>query len=222
MGRKCILCSTLATLLLFSGCTGKENGKVTELNGEAVTTTTVTTAIYPGEIGKEKTVDGAVVTLNGVYSSDFTNNRNGFDSDIIFFSFTVQNNTDQPIAANFMQTCEMLIDGEPSDAFSVFALSCTYKQFGDDVELFAEDIPAGETITGYIGAEMYRGYASATLLYTPLSGAKGENKDKTQLISYSFKPDELEYIGEPMYPLDVTTTVTETEAAETTTTTAAE
>lgn len=193
-----LLCSTLVAALLFSsGCADKEDGG-TKSNRTQAGMTTVSTTILPGEIGTEQTVDGAVVTLNGVYRSSFENVRNGYPSDIIFFSFTVTNNTDAPIAANFSQTCEMEIDGEPSEVFSAKAISSVFKQFGSDAEMFVNEIPAGETVTGYIGAEMYRGYKEASLLYTPLAGGTSDNKDRSKLIRYTFHPEDLEYIGDPV------------------------
>lgn len=208
-----LLCSTLAAaLLLSSGCADKE-----ESSDIQTAVTTIATTIFPGEIGTEQTVDGATVTLNGVYSSSFENVRNGYPSDIIFFSFTVTNNTDAPIAANFSQTCEMEIDGKPSEAFSAKAIASVYKQFGSDAEMFVEEIPAGKTVTGYIGAEMYRGYKEATLLYTPLAGGTSDNKDRSKLISYTFQPEELEYIGDPVVAdVAVTTAPDEKTTAETT------
>ncbi|MDO4155386.1 MAG: hypothetical protein Q4D37_01230 [Oscillospiraceae bacterium] len=193
-----LLCSTLVAALLFSsGCADKEDDG-TKSNRTQAGMTTVSTTILPGEIGTEQTVDGAVVTLNGVYRSSFENVRNGYPSDIIFFSFTVTNNTDAPIAANFSQTCEMEIDGEPSEVFSAKAISSVFKQFGSDAEMFVNEIPAGETVTGYIGAEMYRGYKEASLLYTPLAGGTSDNKDRSKLIRYTFHPEDLEYIGDPV------------------------
>lgn len=211
-----LLCSTLAVLLLFgSGCADKEDSGTKKNAGVGVTT--IATTILPGEIGTEQTVDGATVTLNGVYSSSFENVRNGYPSDIIFFSFTVTNNTDAPIAANFSQTCEMEIDGKPSEAFSAKAIASVYKQFGSDAEMFVDEIPAGETVTGYIGAEMYRGYKEATLLYTPLAGGTSDNKDRSKLISYTFQPEDLEYIGDPVAAdAAVTTAFDEETVAETT------
>lgn len=193
-----LLCSTLVAALLFSsGCADKEDGGTKSSRTQAGMTT-VSTTILPGEIGTEQTVDGAVVTLNGVYRSSFENVRNGYPSDIIFFSFTVTNHTDAPIAANFSQTCEMEIDGEPSEVFSAKAISSVFKQFGSDAEMFVDEIPAGETVTGYIGAEMYRGYKEASLLYTPLAGGTSDNKDRSKLIRYTFHPEDLEYIGDPV------------------------
>ncbi|MGN1225147.1 MAG: hypothetical protein ACI4TG_08625 [Ruminococcus sp.] len=209
-----LLCCTLAAaLLLSSGCADKEDSGTKKSNSTWNGMTTITTTILPGEIGTEQTVDGATVTLNGVYRSSFENVRNGYPSDIIFFSFTVTNNTDAPIAANFSQTCEMEIDGKPSEVFSAKAISSVYKQFGSNAEMFVDEIPAGETVTGYIGAEMYRGYKEATLLYTPLAGGTSDNKDRSKLISYTFHPEDLEYIGDPVVT-DVA--VTTAPAAETT------
>lgn len=208
MRHRAWLCGMLAVTMLFGGCAEEENQSEHVVQDEVIGTTAIATTILSGEIGAEETVGGATVTLNGVYSSSFEHVRNGYESDIIFFSFTVANHTDAPIAANFMQTCEMVIDGTESEAFTIQARSCLYQQFGNDVESFTEEIPAGETVTGYIGAEMYRGYEEATLLYTPLAGASGDNKDRSQLISYTFHPDELEYIGDPVYM--VTTSTDET------------
>lgn len=225
MRRHTILCSAIMTLLLFSSCAEKSTGSVTPLQNESTTdplqTTIVTTAIFPGEIGKEQTIDGANVTLNGVYRSSFQNLRKGFRSTVVFFSFTVTNNTDAPISADFMQTCQIEVDGTPSDAFSIFAMSSLYQQFGNDVEAFVDPIPVGETVTGYIGAELYQDYTEATLLYTPLAGGHGENKDKNKLIRYTFQKEDLEYIGDPVYP--ISTTVSNADAkAETITTTSSE
>lgn len=202
-----LLCSTLVAALLFnSGCADKEEESSTKKSNRTwPAMTTIATTILPGEIGTEQTVDGAEVTLNGVYRSSFENVRHGYPSDIIFFSFTVTNHTDAPIAADFSQTCEMEIDGKPSEAFSAKAVSSVFKQFGSDAEMFLDEISAGETVTGYIGAEMYRGYKEASLLYTPLAGGTSDNKDRSKLIRYTFHPEDLEYIGDPVVT-DVTVT----------------
>ena len=67
-----LLCCTLATALLFSsGCADKEDSGTKKSNSTWTGMTTITTTILPGEIGTEQTVDGATVTLNGVYRSSF-------------------------------------------------------------------------------------------------------------------------------------------------------
>ena len=72
-------------------------------------------------------------------------------------------------------------------------------------------------MTGYIGAEMYRGYKEATLLYTPLAGGTSDNKDRSKLISYTFQPEDLEYIGDPVAADAAVTTASDEETvAETT------
>ena len=120
-----------------------------------------------------------------------TDVHNGQNCNAIFFSFTVSNQTDAPISANFLQTCQIQLDGKPFDAFTIQSMRATYQQFGQDVEDFSQPIPAGATVTGYIGAEVYEDYQEGVLLYSPLAGGSGDNQDDSKLISYTFHPDDL-------------------------------
>ena len=158
---------------------------------KTVPRTTVVTTIIPGEVGTDQNVDGTTVTLNGVYRSSITDVHNGQNCNAIFFSFTVSNQTDAPISANFLQTCQIQLDGKPFDAFTIQSMRATYQQFGQDVEDFSQPIPAGATVTGYIGAEVYEDYQEGVLLYSPLAGGSGDNQDDSKLISYTFHPDDL-------------------------------
>ena len=162
-----VLCGGLTFALLLSGC-ADSNTKTT--SKKTVPRTTVVTTIIPGEVGTDQNVDGATVTLNGVYRSS---------------------KTDAPISANFLQTCQIQLDGKPFDAFTIQSMRATYQQFGQDVEDFSQPIPAGATVTGYIGAEVYEDYQEGVLLYSPLAGGSGDNQDDSKLISYTFHPDDL-------------------------------
>ena len=88
-------------------------------------------------------------------------------------------------------TCPIQLDGKPFDAFTIQSMRATYQQFGQDVEDFSQPIPAGATVTGYIGAEVYEDYQEGVLLYSPLAGGSGDNQDDSKLISYTFHPDDL-------------------------------
>ena len=99
-----VLCGGLTFALLLSGC-ADSNTKTT--SKKTVPRTTVVTTIIPGEVGTDQNVDGATVTLNGVYRSSITDVHNGQNCNAIFFSFTVSNQTDAPISANFLQTCQI-------------------------------------------------------------------------------------------------------------------
>lgn len=105
-----VLCGGLTFALLLSGC-ADSNTKTT--SKKTVPRTTVVTTIIPGEVGTDQNVDGATVTLNGVYRSSITDVHNGQNCNAIFFSFTVSNQTDAPISANFLQTCQIQLDGKP-------------------------------------------------------------------------------------------------------------
>ena len=183
-----VLCGGLTLALLLSGCADSDTKTTSK---KTVPRTTVVTTIIPGEVGTDQNVDGATVTLNGVYRSSITDVHNGQNCNAIFFSFTVSNQTDAPISANFLQTCKIQLDGKPFDAFTIQSMRATYQQFGQDVEDFSQPIPAGATVTGYIGAEVYEDYQEGVLLYSPLAGGSGDNQDDSKLISYTFHPDDL-------------------------------
>ena len=156
-----VLCGGLTLALLLSGCADSDTKTTSK---KTVPRTTVVTTIIPGEVGTDQNVDGATVTLNGVYRSSITDVHNGQNCNAIFFSFTVSNQTDAPISANFLQTCQIQLDGKPFDAFTIQSMRATYQQFGQDVEDFSQPIPAGATVTGYIGAEVYEDYQEGVLL----------------------------------------------------------
>ena len=92
-----VLCGGLTFALLLSGCANSDTKTTSK---KTVPRTTVVTTIIPGEVGTDQNVDGATVTLNGVYRSSITDVHNGQNCNAIFFSFTVSNQTDAPISAN--------------------------------------------------------------------------------------------------------------------------
>ena len=77
-----VLCGGLTLALLLSGC-ADSNTKTT--SKKTVPRTTVATTIIPGEVGTDQNVDGATVTLNGVYRSSITDVHNGQNCNAIFF-----------------------------------------------------------------------------------------------------------------------------------------
>ena len=68
-----VLCGGLTFALLLSGC-ADSNTKTT--SKKTLPRTTVVTTIIPGEVGTDQNVDGATVTLNGVYRSSITDVHN--------------------------------------------------------------------------------------------------------------------------------------------------
>ncbi len=69
-----VLCGGLTLALLLSGCADSDTKTTSK---KTVPRTTVVTTIIPGEVGTDQNVDGATVTLNGVYRSSITDVHNG-------------------------------------------------------------------------------------------------------------------------------------------------
>ena len=190
-----VLCGGLTLALLLSGCADSDTKTTSK---KTVPRTTVVTTIIPGEVGTDQNVDGATVTLNGVYRSSITDVHNdpivqkvddagnpveGAEFSLYAADQVNADGTSLLEGATALQTCVT--------AITIQSMRATYQQFGQDVEDFSQPIPAGATVTGYIGAEVYEDYQEGVLLYSPLAGGSGDNQDDSKLISYTFHPDDL-------------------------------
>lgn len=176
------------------GC--REQEDVKPISGTKVTKSTV---LIDGEVGTEQAVGDSVVTLDGAYRSVFSNMRGNYPCDVVFLKFTVTNNTDKSIDAGILRSCEVEINDKPYDPYTLFSLSSTYKQYGNDVETFADPIPAGKTVTGYIGLSIPQAFETMTIKYSPLT-AVDDGSNEIKYLSYTFKQNDLQKAEEPKSP----------------------
>jgi hypothetical protein len=169
------------------------DGSVQQEAASVVTTTTVPLTTQIGVVGEEAGIGGVEVTINQLLRSDYHGAQDDVLTDVVFLNVTVTNNTDSAIDANMMTSFEFDVDGEAYNTATLFAISSTRKQFGDDVNLMTDQIEAGATQTGYIAAEVPSDFETLTLYCLPLGGA-GENYDVSQAICYTLLAEDFEAI----------------------------
>jgi hypothetical protein len=190
-----LLCS-LALITAFTGCADKESVK--PASKEPVVTTRITQS---GNVGEKAQIGGVEVTVNGAYSSEYTGAVNDIPTRVLFFDVTVTNNTEEDVNANMLTSYEFEVDGEYFDSATLYAISCSKKQYGDDVNLFTETLKPGDSQTGYIAAEIPAEFQNLELFCLPLGGAK-ESYDPSQAITYSFTKYDLTEIKRPPISMD--------------------
>ncbi|MBQ8724936.1 MAG: DUF4352 domain-containing protein [Oscillospiraceae bacterium] len=189
-----LLACSLAILAAASGCSNKDTVKPASGNDFAPAVTTRVT--QPGNVGEMAQIGGVEVTLNKAYISEYQGAKDDVLTKVIFLDVTVTNNSDENVDANMLTSFEFHVDGEYYDSSTLYAISCTRKQFGEDANMFTDTLEPGESQTGYIPAEIPDNFQTVELFCLPLGGAD-ESYDPSRAITYTFSRYDFTEIQRP-------------------------
>lgn len=172
--RKC-LCAILAFLTLAAaGCskpsgsaTVYESGQTQPLETEAPTYADV--KIFYGE---SATVGDMTVTVTKVEDPEIIMENSGKMA--VFFTVTIDNGTEAAVPANYLNNFALTVDGEYREAaecFTIPVMKKLYDTYGE--EALQTEITAGETVSGYLAAEVDTDFEELALHYIPKTSDRG-------------------------------------------------
>ncbi len=156
---KKIFCLVLTGLLLLSaGCQkDKSSSQPAETTAPAVE--------IKAEIGQEAAYGGMHMTLISAEDPDITMDSG---KSAIFFQVKIDNFTEETIAANWLNNFSLTVDGTEyasDECCTLPVMGKLYDFYG--IDALNEEIPAGESRTGYIACEAEKGFQELSLHYTP-------------------------------------------------------
>lgn len=190
-----------AALLLTSvGCENSRSGNQSgtarvELKEKEVQEVEFQTA----SVGEEVEAQQVSATLEHAYLSDYTFTEKGAEIGLTFFELTIHNNTEDELNTNFLNNCfAITVDGEGYAGISIRSIRFLKRQFGDDVVDFNEPIPAGETRTGYVCAEVPAEFLEIRFLYFPAACLA----DWSQCFTFDFTREAMEIAPAPVKELE--------------------
>ncbi len=193
-----LICAALVCMTA-AGCNKEKNTvkPAGESDSPKVTAAVTTRVTQTGSIGEPASMKEIDVTINKLYRSEYYGSQDEVLSNIIFVDVTITNNTDEEIDANMLTSFEFEIDGEYHDSATLQAISSAKKQYGNDVEMFAEPIQPSETRSGIIAAELPNHFSEATLYFLPMGGGIGDTYDPSSAIVYTFESGDLWTLAKP-------------------------
>lgn len=193
-----LLC-TASFMLTMAACKEDKNTIKPAGSSENISAKSTTQVTQMGEVGQRTEMSDVEIQINKIYKSEFTNSKNGTDSNIVFLEVTVKNNTEGELEPNMISSFEFEVDGEPYDFATLFAINSVKKQFGNDVDIFSVPLKPTEARTGYIPAEIPQEFDSVTVKFLPLGGINSSG-NSSQAILYTFTPEDMENISKPDSP----------------------
>jgi len=165
---KKLLCLVLSgAMLLAAGCSNDANkGSVNVYDENNPAPTEAPVQEIQGELGQSAEVGGMTLTVLSVEDPNITMEKTGKQA--LFFHVTIDNKTDGTVTANYLNNFSLTVDGTyySSDVCcTIPVMKELYDFYGTDA--MTEEIPAGESRTGYIACEADKGFESLSLHYTP-------------------------------------------------------
>ncbi len=175
---KKLLCLVLTGMLLLSaGCqSNRSNSQPAE--------TTVPAVEVKAEIGEEAAYGGMHMTLISAEDPEITMEQSGKSA--IFFQVKIDNKTAETIPANWLNNFSLTVDGTDYDSDKCCTLPVIAKLYDFyTVDAMNEEIPAGESCTGYIACEVEKNFKELALHYTP------KTTDRTSRITVPVTADQI-------------------------------
>ena len=162
------LCALLAFVTLAAvGCNKPEGSATVYESGQ--TQPAETEATYE-EVktfyGESAEVGGMTVTVTKVEDPKITMDNSGKMA--VFFSVKIDNGTEDAVPANYLNNFTLTVDGEyleAADCFTIPVMKKLYDTYGE--EALQTDIAAGESVSGYLAAEVDPDFEELALHYLP-------------------------------------------------------
>ncbi len=176
MRLKRTLCTMLALMAVMTvGCgggkTGSDNVVVYDSDHPAPQATTEHYEEVKTFYGESASYGDMTVTVTKVEDPEIPMSNGKM---AVFFEVTIENGTEDVVPTNYLNNFTVTVDGtyyEASDCFTIPVMKKLYDFYGD--EAFANEIPAGESCTGYLAAEVDKDFESLQLHYIPKTTDRG-------------------------------------------------
>ncbi len=92
----------------------------------------------------------------------------------LFFKVTIENKSEETVVTNYLNNFTLTVDGEFQEANECFTIPVMQQFYNfKGVEPFKAEIAPGETVTGYLAAEVDPEFEEIQLHYTPKTTDRG-------------------------------------------------
>lgn len=164
---------------MLTGCGGDDDNNSTSTNSrsdgnsssmsqeEPVQTYEVVKAFY----GESATYGDMTVTVTKIEDPGIAMDGGKM---AVFFKVTIDNGTEDAVTTNYLNNFAVTVDDtyyEAADCFTIPAMKHLYDFYEN--EAFADEIPAGESFTGYLAAAIDSDFEDLQLHYIPKTTDRG-------------------------------------------------
>lgn len=164
------MCVLLGVLMLTSvGCNGNSSSTTSTKETEKITETYQEVNIFYGE---SASFGDMTVTVKKVEDPGITMKNS--KKMAVFFEVTIDNGTKETVTTNYLNNFALTVDDTFYDSAQCFTIPVMKELFdfhGDSA--FTDEIPAGQTSTGYLAAEVDPGFEKLQLHYIPKTTDRG-------------------------------------------------
>lgn len=174
-----------AGCLLSVGCEkNNTNTNVNYYNEENPAPTEAPKQEIKGALGEAVEVDGMSLTVLSAENPDIIMEQTGKQA--MFFQVKIDNQTEEEVTANYLNNFSITVDGTAYSS-DVCCTIPVMKELYDfyNISAMAEEIPAGESRTGYIACETDKDFKEISLHYTP------KTNDADSRITVTLSSDEI-------------------------------
>lgn len=184
----CVLLCAVAVAAVGCGTQTPSNNSVPVMSEEAAATEP-TGEVVRIEYGESASFGNMTVTVNAVEDPSIVMNSG---KKAMFFNVTIENHTEETVTTNYLNNFAISVDGTYYDAVDCFTMPVMQKLYDFyGMEPFRAEIPAGESVTGYLAAEVNPEFTDMELHYTP------KTTDRSSRISVSLTQDNVKAAVRP-------------------------
>lgn len=184
--RKAVCLVLTAGMLFCAGCE-KDTGNVNYYDENNPPPTEAPVETVAGVLGEEAKISGMNFTV--VSAEDPGIVMPDSSKQALFFQVEIDNQTDKTVKANYLNNFSLTIDGTDYDSDKCCTIP-VMKELYDfyEISAMAEEIPAGESRTGYIACEVDQGFTELVLHYTP------KTEDISSRVSVTLSGEEIKSV----------------------------
>jgi len=163
-------------MILSAGCQNQSRNTQIETTAPAVE--------IQAELGKEAEYGGMKLTVLSAEDPEIIMEQSGKMA--VFFQVQINNSTDETIPANWLNNFALTVDGTEYDSdvcCTIPVMKKLYDFYG--IDAMNEEIPAGQSATGYIACEADKDFQTLAFHYIP------KTTDRASKITVSITKDQL-------------------------------
>lgn len=164
---KKLICIVLtAGMLATVGCQNKTETNVNVYDENNPAPTQASKQEIKSVLNEKAELDGMSLTVISAENPDIIMQNTGKQA--LFFQVEINNQTEETVTANYLNNFSLTVDGTEYDSdkcCTIPVMKELYDFYG--ISAMAEEIPAGESRTGYIACEADKNFKEISLHYTP-------------------------------------------------------
>ncbi len=167
-------------MLLAAGCQKEEKSNI---NVEVAETTAPAVEIQ-AQLGQEAEYGGMKLIVLSAEDPEIVMEQSGKMA--LFFQVQINNGTDETVTANYLNNFSLTVDDTEytsDQCCTIPVMKKLYDFYG--VEAINEEIPAGESRTGYVACEADQNFSEIALHYTP------KTTDRASKITVALNQDQI-------------------------------